>query len=81
MQKLSIVIASDTEREDLFAEIYRDDTQIAEVANDPKRGVLVVEVFCIPSVGALVLDLDQWQEALEEGKRRLTQMGYPEKRE
>ena len=75
---LSIVIASDTEREDLFAEIYRGDTQVAEVANDPKRGVLVVEVFCPPSAGALTLDLDDLQEALAEGRRRLAQMGYPE---
>lgn len=75
-----IVVASDAERDDLFAEVYHGGSNIAEVTNDPRRGTLMVELFASGTGAGTVYDLNELLAALQSAKRGLEEMGYPEQR-
>jgi hypothetical protein len=75
--KLDFVIASDAEREDLYADLSYGDEYWAEIVNDPARGVLTIEIFAPRSGNSRIFDLEELQTVLEEAKRRLVELGYP----
>ena len=75
---MEIIIASDMEREELFAEIYFKDVQWAEVIFDQQKGYFQIEVFPPKDGGSWVFGLSEMQEALVEAKKRLINLGYSE---
>ncbi len=76
---MEIVIASDRESDDLFAEIQVDGQPWAEVRYDRAKEAYVVTLFP-PEEGeqAPVFDLVQLRRALFEAKDALVAKGYPD---
>jgi hypothetical protein len=75
--KMRVVITSDTEREDLFAELWYDDEQWAEITADTSSRSFRIEIFAPHSPASYVFPLADLQQAIEEAKGRLVAMGYP----
>lgn len=78
MEALTIVVASDAERDDLFAEIWQGDVQWMEVIFDPMSKAFVVEIFAPHDGTKHICDLTKLQQALDEAKQRLLKLGYSE---
>ena len=77
---MEIVIANDTERENLFAEVHAEGQVWAEVIYDDSKGRYVLTLFSQPqSDGSWrALELDAALDALIQAKARLIERGYPE---
>lgn len=78
MKAFTIIVASDAERDNLFAEIWQEDKQWMEVILDPGRKAFVVEIFAPHDDTNYVCDLAELQQALNEAKQRLLKLGYSE---
>lgn len=66
---IEIQIASVPDRENVVAELWVDDTQIAEVSNE--KNELRVEFYSAPIPNQLSVSLDELLEALAKAKRNL----------
>ena len=66
----TIEIASVPDRDHLVAEIWFDDSMIAELYRADDKG-LTIEIYPSTSHGALNFDLKEWLGAIEEAARRL----------
>jgi hypothetical protein len=78
--RMEIVIANDTERENLFAEVHAVGQAWAEVIYDDLKRCYVLTLFSerAPDRGWIALELDAALEALVRAKARLIERGYPE---
>lgn len=76
--QLSIVIASDQERDEDFAEIYCGDEQWAEIIFKPESQQFVLEIFPPQRGRTHVFRLREIQAILEKARERLVQLGYNE---
>lgn len=75
---MDIVIASDPEREDLFAEVHDDGQPCAEVIWDQGRRTYLVTLFVGDSPDAWpVVALKELQRALSKAKQALMDRGSP----
>lgn len=78
---MEIVIASDRERENLFAEVREAGATWAEVIYDDSRGGYALTIF--PPVSepdpkdGFVFDFDEAVAGLREAKARLIERGFP----
>lgn len=70
MTTISITIASVPDREDLVAELWLGDEQLAEVSKDA-RGELSVELYSAPAGTPWKIHLDDLVAALGDAKARL----------
>ena len=75
----TVTVASDNEREDLFAEICYGDQQWAEVIANSARGGFTIEIFAPEGAASYRFPLDTFQRAIEEARARLVALGYPER--
>jgi hypothetical protein len=71
----TVTVASDGERDDLFAEICYGDEQWAEVIAAPGGG-FTIEVFAPDGAESYRFPLDAFVRAVEEAKDRLIALGY-----
>jgi hypothetical protein len=69
--KMAATIASDPQREDLFAELWHGDEQWAEIIRDPSMDALTIEIVALRSGGSYVFALADLGAALAEAKKRL----------
>lgn len=76
---IEITVASDQEREELFAEIRFNSEHWGELIFDPRRERFTLSIFPPPTGEEWVMDFAEVQEALVEAKERLVGMGYSEK--
>jgi hypothetical protein len=67
---MNIVVASDPERDSVFAEIYDGDAQWAEISFD-SAGALRLRVWGAPGPHGSDMDLHQALDAIHEARRRL----------
>ena len=75
---MEIVVTSDQEREELFAEIYNGEEQWAEVIYDPLKEGFAIKIYAPTSGSSYVFSLSHVQKVIEEAKCRLTRLGYLE---
>ena len=75
---MQIVIASDRDRENLFAEIQIEDQPWAEVIFDDAARAYVLTIFGSSDPPWLTFDLAQVQTALREARSALVARGYPD---
>ncbi|OQY27247.1 MAG: hypothetical protein B6243_13190 [Anaerolineaceae bacterium 4572_5.2] len=73
---MNIIVTSDAERDYLFAEIYNENEQWAEVSYDITKDDFIVSIFAPSSGSDYVFDLDNVQQALTDAKARLIQLGF-----
>ncbi len=78
-RKMSVIITDDTDREDLFAELYSDEEQWAEMIFDRGKNTFTIEIFAPSDASSYLFELEDVQRAIEEAKSRLMTMGYAEK--
>ena len=76
---MEIVVTSDQEREELFAEIYHGQEQWAEVVYDSEEESFAIKIYAPTSGSNYVFSLSNVQKAIEEAKCRLMRLGYCEK--
>lgn len=76
---MEIVVTSDQEREELFAEIYHGEEQWAEVIYDPLKEGFGIKIYAPLSGESYLFSLTTVQKAIEEAKCRLMRLGYFEK--
>jgi hypothetical protein len=68
---MECIIVSDVDRDDVFAELYHEGEQWAEVQYDRKRREFLITVFPQTSGEPIHLRLTEMEEALEYAKQRL----------
>ena len=76
---MEIVVTSDQEREELFAEIYHEEEQWAEVIYDSLKKSFTIKIYAPTSGSSYLFSLSKVQKAIEEAKCRLMRLGYLEK--
>jgi hypothetical protein len=76
-EELSLTIASDTERNDLFAELWRGDEQWGEIGPGPTEGSFTIEVFAPSAAPSYVFDVAELLSSVERARERLAQMQRP----
>jgi len=74
---VEITIASDMERNELFAELSHEDEQWGEIIYDPGLGIYKLEIFPSQAGRTISLNLDEAIRSLQMAKERLQRMGYP----
>jgi len=75
---MKVVVASDPDREDVFAEIQQDDQPWAELALDPETKKFVLTIYPPGDGTAHVFALSEVDRAIAEAKDALTRRGYRE---
>jgi hypothetical protein len=70
--EVKILITSPPDRENLVAEIWVDDCQLAEVSQE--GGSQLVEIYPHPRGGPWRLSFQQLQEAMKEARTRLAEV-------
>lgn len=67
--QLSIAVASVPDRDELVAELWSGDTQVAELSRE--QGRFVLELFRPPTGEGWALPYERFSQALQEMRRRL----------
>ena len=75
---MKVVVASEPDREDLFAEIHQDDQPWAEIALDRMTKRFVLTIFPSATDDAHVFPLSEAVGAIAEARDALTRRGYVE---
>ena len=78
MNKITVNIASDMERDDPYAEVWIGDKQWGEVTFDVTLRLYRLEIFLAHFGAEPVFDLTELQRALEEAKLHLQRIGFIE---
>ena len=73
---MRVVVASDPDREELFAEIYYDDMQWAEIILDPLRKHFLLTIFPPMDRENWVFDLKDAESAIAEARAALERRAY-----
>ncbi|MFN2637432.1 MAG: hypothetical protein ABR585_10430 [Gemmatimonadaceae bacterium] len=73
---MKVVVASDPDREDLFAEIQQDDQPWAELTLDSATKKFVLTIYPPGDGGAHVFPLSEAEQAIADAKDALTRRGY-----
>ncbi len=69
--QMRIIIASDIDRDNIFAEIYHGDELWAEVFHDSENNQFKVKIFAPNSKEGYVFEVAQVQQILEKAKHSL----------
>ncbi len=75
MSHMTVVVTSDIHRDELFAEIRCGSVIWAEVAYKPESTDMIVRILPNPYGGPYEFDLSETQRALDQAKRRMSDMG------
>jgi hypothetical protein len=75
---MEVVIADDAEHEDLFADIGDEKMYWGRVIYDRATKRFMLTIFHLPDQDQYVFPLAKVQTALEEARKRLTELGYEE---
>jgi hypothetical protein len=77
-KQMEIIIASDQEREELFAELYHEEEQWAEIIYDQVQHHFTIQIYAPLSAEKYTFKLTEMQKTLDDAKARLTSLGYHE---
>lgn len=77
-QAMEIIIASDQERDNLFAELRVNGQPWAEVIFNPQKEAYILTIFSGDEGQWLTFDLAEVRKALAEAKTALVARGYPD---
>ena len=76
---MRVVIASDPDREELFAEIHYDEMQWAEIILEPNRGRFLLTIFPPMDRENWVFELREAEAAIAEARTALETRAYQER--
>jgi hypothetical protein len=79
MKSPEIVVTSDPDREELFAELYIGGEQWGEVIFNRSSEMFEVTIFPARAGGTYVISMVMLEQQLREARQRLEQLGYVER--
>jgi hypothetical protein len=74
--RMSITVASDVERETLFAELWDGDEQWGEIVPDARTGAFTMTIYAPAAATSYTFDLAELQRSIEDATSKLLAMGY-----
>lgn len=73
MRNFEITVGSFPDKENLVADIFYDNIQVAEITNENNK--LQIQIFCYKDQDYWEFSLDEFQKVVEKAKQKLIAVG------